>query len=369
MAQEMHAGDGTRDVHRSAVRDGGVLSREQSATVKRSTSAAHDGSHAHQHIPPSGSLPAENLARNDVDGPAQAVGGKNAEQSHDKQSHDIFGVMAGRRSTKRFSPHPVELDKVLQIIQAGTLAPSSGNIQNWSFIVITDVGKIRALYHHTLDQDPFLSAMAAVIVCGDVEYAHSMYGMRGKRLYTVQNCAAAIQNMLLAAQAIGLGACWIGAFDEDKVSLMFNIPNHRHRPQAIILFGYPAEEPEPKGAKALESVVFFNEFGNRVLRPHLVFYDWATEWRNQAKNVKEHSVSAWHRIASQRRKDAMGKDASGNAPESSFPNASSGSSDASTHERDTHDGSSRKRSPLELARERIRARIEGLKRDEYRQNE
>ncbi|HIH23483.1 TPA: hypothetical protein HA251_00460 [Candidatus Woesearchaeota archaeon] len=325
--------------------------------MNSSLSTERGGLRAEANSPP----PAENLAHHDANGPARAVGSENA-----GRSHDIFGVMAGRRSTKRFSPHPVELDKVLQIIQAGTLAPSSGNIQNWSFVVITDVGKIRALYHHTLDQDPFLSAMAAVIVCGDVEYAHSMYGMRGKRLYTVQNCAAAIQNMLLAAQAVGLGACWIGAFDEDKVSLMFNIPNHRHRPQAIILFGYAAEEPEPKGTKALESVVFFNEFGNCVLRPHLVFYDWATEWRNQAKNVKEHSVSAWHRLASQRRKDTVEKDASRGASERVSESSSGSSSDASIP---GNDGSSRKRSPLELARERIRTRIEGLKREEYRREE
>lgn len=369
MAQDMHTDDDARKVHHdamhhNAIRANDASSRERGAGVDMPISAEQDGSRVQSHtsrIVPSGTPAAENLARHGMDGTAQTVDAKSAEQSH-----DIFGVMAGRRSTKRFSPHPVELDKVLQIIQAGTLAPSSGNIQNWSFVVITDVGKIRALYHHTLDQDPFLSAMAAVIVCGDVEYAHSMYGMRGKRLYTVQNCAAAIQNMLLAAQAVGLGACWIGAFDEDKVSLMFNIPNHRHRPQAIVLFGYPAEEPEPKGAKALESVVFFNEFGNRVLRPHLVFYDWATEWRNQAKNVKEHSVSAWHRLALPRRKDAVGKDASGGVSGSSSPGAAS---DASAPERDTRNGPSGKRSPLELARERIRSRIEGLKRDEYRRNE
>lgn len=282
--------------------------------------------------------------------PPASQGGSDTKDSEDgtpsRGPSDIFTVMAARRSIKRFSPHPVEMDKVLQVIQAGTLAPSSGNIQNWSFLVITDIDRIRELYHHTLDQDPFLSAMAAVIVCGDVEYAHSMYGMRGKRLYTVQNCAAAIQNMLLAAQAVGLGACWIGAFDEDKVSVMFNIPNHRHRPQAIVLFGYPSEEPEPKESKALDTVVFFNTFGNRVLRPHLVFYDWATEWRSQAKNLKTHSLSAWHRVAP---KEGEGRDAGGAGP-SAAPGESS---------------SAPRRNTLDAAREHIKRRIDSLKRDGY----
>lgn len=265
-------------------------------------------------------------------------------------SENIFTVIANRRTIKRFAPHPVEMDKVLQIIQAGALAPSSGNMQNWNFVVITDIDKIRELYHHTLDQEPFLSAMAAVIVCGDVEYAHSMYGMRGKRLYTIQNCAASIQNMLLAAHAIGVGSCWIGAFDEDKVATMFNIPSHRHRPQAIILLGYAAEEPEPKTTKPLADLVFFNMFGNRVLRPHLIFYDWATEWRKQAKNVKEHSQSVWHRMLPKKSDDSTAApDANGNGPEGS--NA---------------DRAVPKRSHLDVAREHVRQRLESLKRDEYK---
>jgi nitroreductase len=201
---------------------------------------------------------------------------------------DLFSIIADRRSIKRFTSKPVELDKVLQAIQAGALAPSSGNLQNWSFIVITDLERIRAMYNHTLNQEPFLSAMAAVIICGDVEHAHTMYGMRGKRLYTIQNCAAAAQNMLLAAHAIGLGAIWIGAFDEERIASMFKIPDHQHRPQAILLFGYPDYTPEPKQLKPLDSIVYFNEFGNKVLRPHLVFFDWVKEWRLQGQKMKSH---------------------------------------------------------------------------------
>jgi nitroreductase len=198
---------------------------------------------------------------------------------------DIFAVMAGRRSVKRFSPRPVEMDKVMQVIQAGGLAPSSGNIQNWSFLIITEEDKIRGMYEHTLNQEPFLTAPVAIIICGDVDYAHAMYGMRGKRLYTIQNCAAAVQNMLLAAYALDLGSIWIGAFDEDKVSAMFGIPAHRHRPQAIILLGYPDEEPQPKPVKPLPDLIHFNTFGNKVLRPHLIYFDWAEEWRLQAKKL------------------------------------------------------------------------------------
>lgn len=201
---------------------------------------------------------------------------------------DLFEALANRRSTRRFLPAPVEMDKVLQVLQAGHLAPSSGNIQNWSFIIVTDTERIRELYHHTLDQEPFLSAPVAVILCGDAEHAHKMYGMRGKRLYTIQNCAAAMQNMLLASYGLGLGALWVGGFDEDKVAMMFNIPQQSVRVQAILLLGYPDGAPDDRDAKELHEVIYFNSFGNRFQRPHLIFYDWAQEWRNQRQKVAQH---------------------------------------------------------------------------------
>jgi len=219
---------------------------------------------------------------------------------------DVFWAIAARRSYTRFLPPPVEMDKILQITQAGALAPSSGNLQNWSFIIVTDLDRIRELYHHSLDQEPFLSATAAVIVVGDEESAYRLYGVRGKKLYTIQNCAAAIQNMLLAATALGVGSVWIGAFDEDKVATLFDIPPSA-RPQAIILIGYPEAEPEPKERKPLDTLVYFNAWGNRVQRPHLVMYDWATEWRLQAQKAKAHlqhlARRAPHRIHVARAKE------------------------------------------------------------------
>ncbi len=253
---------------------------------------------------------------------------------------DVFWAIAARRSVSHFLPRPVEMDKLLQLVQAGALAPSSGNIQNWSFIVVTDLERIRALYHHTLDQEPFLSAPAAIIVTGDEGHASAMYGMRGKRLYTVQNCAAATQNILLAATALGLGSVWVGAFDEDKVSSMFRLGGGA-RPQSIILLGYAATMPAPKESKPLDSIVYFNDYGNKIQRPHLVFYDWATEWRLQAQKARAHIKHL---------------------------TTSSGSAVSRTkerHERVAHAKESAAQAMIQ-AKERMRRVIDGLKKDEYR---
>lgn len=255
-------------------------------------------------------------------------------------AEDIFAVMAGRKTVKRFSLQPVELDKVLQVIQAGGLAPSSGNIQNWSFIVLTDVGKIRDLYDLSMQQEPFLSAMSAIVVCGDTDYGHTMYGVRGQRLYTVQNCAAAIENMLLAAEALGLGTAWIGAFDEDRLADMLSIPSRKHRPQAIILLGYPEVFKEGKERKPLDSIVFFNQFGNRVLRPHLIHFDWATEWENQAKKMKTHVKTAQSNLR-QRYEEKKSR---------------------------VKERMDSGENPLKKARDKVSDVLDQMKRDEYRKN-
>lgn len=261
-------------------------------------------------------------------------------------SRDVFSVIASRRSVTRFLPHPVPTDLLLQVIEAGRLAPSSGNIQNWHFTIVNDVEKIRAIYSHSMDQEAFLSAPAAIIVTADVEHAHRLYGMRGKRLYAVQNCAAAVQNMLLAAQALGLGSLWVGGFDEDKIIDMFGIPGNEHRPQAIVLLGYTEAIPNPKPLRPLDQMVYFNSFGNKVQRPHLILYDWATEWRMQAQKARAHLAHAKHK-AGLRREEAVPDELSPSPDEQSPPQP--------------------RADRFAEAKKRLRGAIDQLKREQYRE--
>lgn len=261
-------------------------------------------------------------------------------------SEDIFALFAARRSCRRFTPRPVELDKVLQCIEAASLAPNSGNIQNWGFLVVTEIDAIRKLYHHTLDQEPFLSAMAAVVVVADTEMAHRLYGMRGKRLYTIQNCAAATQNLILGATALGLGSVWVGAFDEDAVGEIFGIPTDKHRPQAIVLLGYPDYEPEPKERRDLDHIVWFNKFGNRVKRPHLVYFDWATEWQKQAEKLKRHMDWARYELRAKQKQTEEKQDAKSRIEEAREKSSES----------------------IEKMNKHIKELFENLKKDEYRES-
>ena len=125
-----------------------------------------------------------------------------------------------------------------------------------------------------------------IVICAEPEKAERYYGVRGERLYTVQNCAAAIQNMLLEAHSLGLGASWIGAFEEEKVKEICNIPEEI-RPQAIVALGYPRDVPNKPPKYPLEAVVYFHKWRGKMRDPAKYMHDYATILARKADAVKE----------------------------------------------------------------------------------
>jgi len=100
------------------------------------------------------------------------------------------------------------------------------------------------------------------VVCANQTLSARGYGVRGINLYCLQDTAAAIQNMLLAACALGLAACWVGAFNEEEATRVLKIPNGV-RPVAIIPVGYPAETPEARWKRPLSEIVHYETFRER----------------------------------------------------------------------------------------------------------
>ncbi|MBD3209039.1 nitroreductase family protein [Candidatus Woesearchaeota archaeon] len=197
---------------------------------------------------------------------------------------DVLWAIKNRRSCRSYLQKPVEFDKITAIIEAGHYAPSAGNLQDWNFIIVTEADIRKAISEHCMEQYWMAQAPAMIVVCSNEERTEQRYGLRGKRLYSIQSCAAAMENMLLAAEALGLGTCWVGAFDEEFVTQSLNIPETA-RPQAIVTLGYKGEEPEPKDLTSLQSLVYFNAYGNRLKKPHLVLKDFSVEWEQQAKKA------------------------------------------------------------------------------------
>jgi len=134
------------------------------------------------------------------------------------------------------SPEAVE-----ELLRCASLAPSAGNVQPWRFYVVRDPEVKRALATAALGQDFVAQAPVVIVVCADLAAHASSYGRRGVELYSIQDTAAAIQNLLLAATAMGLGACWVGAFREEDAARALGLPRDL-RPLAIIPVGYASRE-------------------------------------------------------------------------------------------------------------------------------
>ncbi len=124
-------------------------------------------------------------------------------------------------------------------------APSAGNLQSRSFHFVFRDETRRRIADAAYGQDFIREAPLAVVCCANLEIAKH-YGTRGKSLYCLQDVAASIQNMMLAAYSLGLGTVWVGAFDEAEVSTILRLPGHI-RPVAIVPVGYPDERPPSPG--------------------------------------------------------------------------------------------------------------------------
>lgn len=154
---------------------------------------------------------------------------------------DIFEAISKRHSVRQFhSNRPVDEKTVRDILEAGIKAPSAGNEQCWHFVVVRDPDLKHRLAVEAGHQ-PFIGdAPVTLVVCADLDCAEMNYGQRGRNTYALQDTAAAIENMLLATCALGLGACWIGAFDERAAAAILGLPKHL-RPLAMLPIGVPAE--------------------------------------------------------------------------------------------------------------------------------
>lgn len=148
---------------------------------------------------------------------------------------EVFEAIATRRSIRSFTKEPVPDESVIKIIRAAMLAPSAGNQQPWHFVIVRDRQRLDAVTGFHPYARMIKKASVAIVVCGDPN---------GKKWpdFWVQDCSAAIQNMLLAARDLGLGTVWTGVFPiEERMKgarELFSIPDNIY-PLAIVPVGWP----------------------------------------------------------------------------------------------------------------------------------
>lgn len=166
---------------------------------------------------------------------------------------DVLEAIRTRRSIRRYRPDPVPYDLLIKILEAGRWAPSASNSQPWSFVIFTDPEVKRRitrcfLYGWFLDEAP-----VGIIVSMDPRLSSC----------PIQDGSLAVQNMMLAAHALGLGTCWINpAFNDKEVKEILNIPQE-HRLICALSLGYPAEIPSMI-RKRLEDIAFSSRWGGSL---------------------------------------------------------------------------------------------------------
>ena len=146
-----------------------------------------------------------------------------------------------RRSVRKYTKDPVSEAQVTELLRAAMAAPSAGNQQPWQFVVVRDAAVLDVIAGANPYGGMAREAPVAVVVCGDLQ--------REQRPgFWVQDCAAATQNLLLAAQAAGLGAVWCGTYPREErmgpIRAVLGLPDHVI-PFSVVPIGYAAERPVP----------------------------------------------------------------------------------------------------------------------------
>lgn len=152
---------------------------------------------------------------------------------------ELLEFILRRKSVRRYASKKIERETLEQLCRAALAAPSARNQQLRELVVVTERGMLDAL-HAVLPNAPMLKdAPAAIIVCGVLDNEWSVYWQ--------QDCSASVENMLLAAEALELGACWCGLYPREEraaeVAKILGVPANL-MPMALISLGYPLDNTE-----------------------------------------------------------------------------------------------------------------------------
>jgi len=163
-----------------------------------------------------------------------------------------------RKSVRHFQEDKsVDDSTVRAILELAIRAPSAGNVQPWIIHVVRKPESRKLLTEAAHGQSFIAQAPVALVVCIDKERTLSTYGQRGLELYSIQDTAALTEHILLTAVDMGLGTCWVGAFDEEACSRALSL-SRNERPVAIIPLGYPAKDPADRGRRRLDEVTVWD---------------------------------------------------------------------------------------------------------------
>ncbi len=167
---------------------------------------------------------------------------------------DIYEAIEARTSIRKYQDKAIEPDKLERVLNAGRVAPSGHNRQEWKFVVAI-APAVRAALTEATGQEFIGKAPAIIAVVGTDPEKIMRCGMPGDPI----DCSIAIDHMTLAAVAEGLGTCWIGSFDQDACCNVLDVPATAKIVQLLVI-GYPEGDSGQRPRKSLDEVVCYDKF-------------------------------------------------------------------------------------------------------------
>ncbi len=167
---------------------------------------------------------------------------------------DLFEALKERYSVRAYQDRPVPEEALRTVLQAANDAPSAGNLQPFEIIVVRDAATRRALAKTSYEQWFVAQVPVVLVFFTNPERNREKFGQLGADFFAVQDATIACAYSLLAATALGLGTCWIGAFHDQEVRDLAGAPE-AWRPVAILPVGYPADSPKPRERRLLSDLV------------------------------------------------------------------------------------------------------------------
>ncbi len=204
-----------------------------------------------------------------------------AHQEHQHPSLHAIEVMLKRRSIRKFKPDPVPWDNIVSMVNCGLTAPCAGNVHNVKCIVVQDPSNRKAVAKACYEQLWMASAPCLIAIVAEPEHQRRVYGTRGEKLYTIQNGAAYAMSIIIAAESLGLGTCWVGAFDEDSLRGALGMPEYVNV-HVILAVGFPDEHPKSPAKPMFRSATYREKWWASGKNPSYGYYS-----QNVMKTVKK----------------------------------------------------------------------------------
>lgn len=168
---------------------------------------------------------------------------------------DVAKAIRDRRSVRSYEKKGIPQDVLLKVLEAARLAPSANNRQPWRFVVVREAAKRAALAKAAKEQQ-FVAEAPVVIAAVALEPERVM--TCGVPTYAV-DLAIAVDHITLAAVHQGLGSCWIGAFYQEDVKKILEIPDE-YKVAALLTLGYPRDQARFKNRKSLDEIVCYEKW-------------------------------------------------------------------------------------------------------------